>query len=588
MPKAHRPLSRSLPLPLAFIVIYCCGSTFASISYNQCLLDIQAGNFGPNAGVDNFGHPVPNISQATAIPYETCVIACGGGPQPFSWSAFSNQFSAWLLPWLALLSQLPFGANDNLENLISVVLAIGSPVLAAYSAALTVLNGRWIARRFSGSTYPNTYHAVRTLSSLQQAPIVLDMDQDVLLTSLIVLPENDEWWKELSEHLDYTYTWSISAATSIAWVFIAYIFTIIESLSDISEEINVNGQGVGSAWLWLLPVVIAWLQISPKCDSTRIRDAFRRANNIAYVATPDGLPKHAGIVSDHRAIFFNEADDVLHNDQRCTSPIYNYARLFSWTAAVEEISGYFHEATRNSRLHHPVDSDVQWVHGERNCPLRDENRAGTSSQVVKYCTSFFPRKSRWGSGVWGRIIIASILALILQWGTAGAAIFVTWETPTRGLGCRSGSYLLYAVVSTIVWALLLFANILSHYSTFDCNSPDLRETKRHYARVDLAGSLSIVIRRFGKTLAAVNAVWILAACVFQFSSFYDRCWCDSSVLGLSAAKAYNVITLTNEEVDSTRAAWIGGAILASGSAAIYVGFINVFIDPPFPFGPNRE
>ncbi|KAE9383565.1 hypothetical protein BT96DRAFT_1032018 [Gymnopus androsaceus JB14] len=44
------------------------------------------------------------------------------------------------------------------------------------------------------------------------------MDQDVLLTSLIVLPENDEWWKELSEHLDYTYTWSISAATSIAWV----------------------------------------------------------------------------------------------------------------------------------------------------------------------------------------------------------------------------------------------------------------------------------------------------------------------------------------------------------------------------------
>ncbi|KAE9388401.1 hypothetical protein BT96DRAFT_1004229 [Gymnopus androsaceus JB14] len=400
------------------------------------------------------------------------------------------------------------------------------------------------------------------------APIVLDMDRDVLLASLVVLPENDEWWRELLEHLNYTYTWSISAATSIAWVLIAYIFTVIDSLSEVSQEIQVNGQGVGSAWLWLLPVVIAWLQISPKCDSIRIRDALRRANHIAYVATSDGLPKCAGIMSDHRAIFLNEADDVLHNDQRCTSPIYNYARLFSWTAAVEEISGYFHEATRHSRLHQPVDSDMQWVHAERNCPLRDENRAGTSSQVVAYCTSFFSKEK--SVGFW-----------------AGAAIFVQWETPTRGLGCRSGSYLLYAVVSTIVWALLIFANILSHYSTFDCSSPDLRDTRRHYARVDLAGSLSIVIRRFGKTLAAVNAVWILAACIFQFSSFYDRCWCDSSVLGLGA-KAYNVVNLTNEDIDTMRATWIGGVILASGAAAIYVAFINVFIDPPFPFGLNRE
>ncbi|KAE9388397.1 hypothetical protein BT96DRAFT_947646 [Gymnopus androsaceus JB14] len=579
MLNVHRPLFRSLPLLLAFVAIYCCGSTFASSNFGQCLLDVQAGKFGPNAGVDNSGRPVPN-ANATAIPYEICVTACGGGPEPFSWSDFSNQFSAWLLPWLALLSQLPFGANDNLENLISVVLTIGSPVLAAYSAALTVLNGRWIARRFSGSTYPNTYYA--------QAPIILDKNRDALLASLIVLPENDEWWKELLDHLNYTYTWSISAATSIAWVLIAYVFTVIDSLFDVSSEIQVNGQGVGSAWLWLLPVVIAWLQISPKCDSIRTRDALRRANHIVYVATPEGLPKRAGLVSDHRAVFLNEAEDVLHNDQRCTSPIYNYARLFSWTAAVEEISDYFHEATRRSRLFQPVNSNTPWVSGDRNSPLKDENRVGTSSQVVEYCTSFFPRRSRWGSGIWGRIVIASILALILQWGTAGAAIFVTWETPTRGLGCRSGSYLLYAIVSTIVWVLLIFANILSHYSTFDCTSHDLEGKKKHYARVDLAGSLSIIIRRFAKILAAANAVWIFTTCMFQFTSFFNRCWCDSTVLGLGAAKAYNVVTLSNEEVDSTRAAWIGGAVLASGSAAIYVGFINVFIDPPFPFGPNRE
>ncbi|KAJ4490526.1 hypothetical protein J3R30DRAFT_95316 [Lentinula aciculospora] len=562
--------------------------TMASTNFAQCLQDIKQGKFGPNAGVDNSGRPVPNLSLATAVPYEMCLIACGEGPEAFTWSDFSNQFSAWLLPWLALLSQLPFGANDKLENFVGVVLTVGSPVLAAYSAALTVLNGRWIVRRFSGSTYPNTYRAIRALSSLQQAPIELNLEWEVLLPSLIVLPENDHWWKDLLEHLNYTHTWSISAATSIAWVFIAYIFTVVDSLSDVLQGVEVNGQAVGSVWLWLLPIVVAWLQISPKCDSIRVADALRRANSIAYVATPTGTRRRAASVSNHYAIFLREDDSSLHNDERCTSPIYNYARLFSWTAAVEEISGYFHEATRRSHLFQPVASEVEWLPNDRNGVMRDENRIGTSFEVIAYCLSFFPRRYQWGSGVWGRIIVASALALILQWGTAGAAIFVVWETPTRGLGCRSGSYLIYASLSTIVWALLLLSSVLSRYSTFEYQSRDPRETQKHRIRASFAGTMSVFIRRLGKIIAAANAVWILATCIFQFSAFFDRCYCDSSALGLGAAKAFNVIQFNPEDLDPMRSAWIGGVFLAVGSAALYVIFINISINPHIPSSLKRE
>jgi len=55
---------------------------------------------------------------------------------------FSQEVGVWLVPWLALVSQLPFGANDKVDNLISVSLTVGCPTLAAYSLALTVLNGR--------------------------------------------------------------------------------------------------------------------------------------------------------------------------------------------------------------------------------------------------------------------------------------------------------------------------------------------------------------------------------------------------------------------------------------------------------------
>ena len=99
---------------------------------------------------DNHGNLLPPpTSNATAITYNLCISQCGAGQEPFQWAIFSQQFSSWLLPWLALVSQLPFGANDKLDNLESMLLTLGSPTLAAYSLALTVLNGRWIAQLFS-------------------------------------------------------------------------------------------------------------------------------------------------------------------------------------------------------------------------------------------------------------------------------------------------------------------------------------------------------------------------------------------------------------------------------------------------------
>ena len=182
-------------------------STVAGTNFDVCLANVQKGTFGVGVdvgGTDDRGYPV-NVSLATGITYSLCVQACGGGQEPFQWSIFSQQFSAWLLPWLALVSQLPFGANDKLDNLDSVLLTVGSPTLAAYSLTLTVLNSRWVTRRFARYTYPNSRNAIRILSSLQQSPIRV-VKEGGLLASLIVLPQNDEWWTELYEWIDYTHT----------------------------------------------------------------------------------------------------------------------------------------------------------------------------------------------------------------------------------------------------------------------------------------------------------------------------------------------------------------------------------------------
>jgi len=409
----------------------------AGTNFGVCLANVQNGTFGVGVnvgGTDDHGHPV-NVSVATGMTYSLCIKACGSGQEPFQWSIFSEQFSSWLLPWLALVSQLPFGSNDKLDNLDSVVLTVGSPTLAAYSLALTILNSRWVTKRFARYTgYPNVRNAIRILSSLQQSPIRV-VKEGGLLASLVVLPHNDAWWTELYELIDYTHTWSISAVTSIAWVVIAYIFTIIASFTvGITNSINSSGQGVGSLWLWLLPIVIGWLRISPKCDSAHLSSAIKHVNNLANIAFEDGCVVRLNktrIKARAIELTLTEVDD-LRWDEKCTAPVFNYARFLPWVQAVEHVSEAFHAASDNIEHHRPVNDSNPWVAVESGQKPHERNRLGTKTQVRNYCTLRQPPRSPWGSKVISRMFIASALALMLQWGTAGAALIQVWYTPTRG------------------------------------------------------------------------------------------------------------------------------------------------------------
>jgi hypothetical protein len=385
---------------------------------------------------DNHGNLLPpSTSNATAITYDLCVSQCGAGQEPFQWTVFSQQFSSWLLPWLALLSQLPFGANDKLDNLESMLLTLGSPILAAYSLTLTVLNGRWITQLFSNYRYTNVKNAVRILSSSQQSPLRVDTD-DVLLASLIMLPQNDEWWAELVVWLDYTHTWSISAATSIAWVIIAYVFTIIDYFSQgVHNFFSVNGPGVGSLWLWLLPIVVGWLQLSPKCDSIRLHQAVDRANSIAYVASPTSQPIEASNIFRKRGISIRRPElDEARLDEHSTPPIYNYARFFPWVQAVVVVSDAFGIICERDHHHDPVVPGTEW---------RDRNAEGgdalTAFQVGQYSlprpgSVYHHPRHKWGldSSALSRMFIASAVALTLQWGTTGGAVIIVWFTPAVG------------------------------------------------------------------------------------------------------------------------------------------------------------
>jgi hypothetical protein len=426
-----------LEITLFLLLPFLKGAYASNVNITHCFINLQTyANQTLNASglVYSNGEIVSSsdIMKAVGLTYYTCYHHCGSEAESPTWANISQQFGAWLLPYLALISQLPFGARHRVDNLMSAILIVGSPVLAGYSMILTVLNANWISRRFDNLSFPNTKSAVRILISLQQSPLRIS-NENSLLSSLVVLPDNDDWWPTIADFLDYTHTWSIASATTIAWVVVAYLLTVASSLSDVPSNINSNGQGTGSVWLWLIPIVIGWLQLSPKCDYTRVRKAMDNADAMAFVATDDlgGVVK-ASDLSEMRALSIDtDMDNPSSPDETLTPPVYNYARAISWSRSAEDVFNAFRIASNNAKIHKPVTTGATWKNANRRNFIEPSNRKGNASEVDAYCR--LPRyavRSPWATGMFSRMFVASLLPLALQWATTGAAVLVVYFTPT--------------------------------------------------------------------------------------------------------------------------------------------------------------
>src|SRR5947207_8439616 len=94
----------------------------------------------------------------------------------------------------------------------------------------------------------------------------------------------------------------------------------------------------------------------------------------------------------------------------------------------------------------------------------------------------------------------------------------TYFTPTRGLGCHSGSMLIYFILSVLI--AILFAT-----STYLSTSPTTDPTCEPPKPLALCAS---AMRVFGNALALLNTIWIILYAVFHFTGLYNSCYCLSS------------------------------------------------------------
>ena len=154
-------------------------------------------------------------------------------------------------------------------------MSVGSPALAAYSLMVTCFNTRMIKKKASSTTHGARQDVARVLIALQQFPLELTKDE-LLLQSI---PTDDKWRKEILDRLDKKNAWTLAAGSSVAWVILAFAFTLVDSFVNVSDPSSGGSDGlaVGTLWLWLLCLVIGWLWV-PIFSSSEIKAAIRRAN----------------------------------------------------------------------------------------------------------------------------------------------------------------------------------------------------------------------------------------------------------------------------------------------------------------------
>ena len=272
-------------------------------------------------------------------------------------------------------------------------------------------------------------------------------------------------------------------------------------------------------------------------------------------------------------------------DEKEEGPLYNYARPFTWWQFASAIEQAFAATLANLRSGDNVQEHEWDMH-----QLPEPNLAGTATQVAKYCgfatrpILAYPEWRHISAKVWHRILISGLVALFVQWGTTGPAIFVGYLTPVVGLGCRSGSYLIYGVLGTVSWILLIMSTLFSHavmlrYQRQHEKNPDLdlRENsdqpgsyRRTWGHSFLCGA-AVITSATGKLIASCNALWLVTSSIFEYVGFYQTCWCEANAFSLGSKGWVLLFKTANDLSDAASKYWVGGAVLSF--AVCFISFL---------------
>ncbi|KAK4226204.1 hypothetical protein QBC38DRAFT_237260 [Podospora fimiseda] len=533
----------------------------------------------------------------------------------FNYQTFLGRTTNYLLPWLALTAQLPYEAGDIITNIMCFFMGVGSPMTLTFSLMMTIFNRQWLRKKVKrfGHDHPGSVLIPRLnnvshfLEASQQVPLRMYHGSG-WLASLVVLASNGTWWERLSNRLLATKRGvTLSLVVQILVAVTAWILTIIgtfgSSLGNHAEGLVMSSS---TLWTWLVPVICGWITVGTQNKADAVEMALV-ADKAYKPGTSGGVSNGVREIQQAFHVYHPDANDPLnlfgcgiHGDETKPGPVYNYARIFTWRHTAAKLFSTFEKATVELERRHRAADEHQTrdrspsstlEKAQASVELREFQAKADLSTVTKCCglpvpetsssgsngdtlsvTSrgkpyselrMYPRNDELDADFWWQVVGATLTALCVQWGTTGSAIIIAYLTDVKKLGCRSGSYLLYGVVSMVAFGAFLLSVVFSKAALVRHESMAMDGRQPSGFAFHFFKTLAVGLRLFGRILVIGNALWLIITSFFELIGFFDNCWCEGVVFAWGDKAWVVVFKNAVDLAENASGPWGGGIALSS-------------------------
>ncbi|KAI9684405.1 MAG: hypothetical protein M1829_002215 [Trizodia sp. TS-e1964] len=524
------------------------------LSFDSCMHQFEDNS--TNLLQYSYHGPVSSITEEDGSPslitLQGCQALCGTGVNFYHWSSSSSTITTWVLPILGLLLQAPFESNQALNTLFAISRWLGSPIASlsyilwnikatGKCARIVDMSTRYsifpdensdfaqIRDSFFIMSYMNQYVVKSDISVVEAEKllrIALFSNDLELLGTHKTLPQMRRKLARILRGARRRGT--VPVFVSLVWFLFSLaisiqfgkvilpppffpdptlltFFSCTLAFTQLGNNSQAHDLALGLLLSWTPVLILSGIVDRNPIAATDVRQRLNKLLDLTRqaLASPalNNSPQHplsrrtTGL-SDH---FLSSPLTNSHSSSTITTTT-------TAKRSPASPSDFFVCFAGQGRLH--------WHYGVAHPILSGIERSLSASTTRGWLQTIGARLTltHGPANITGlfafdlRDAWQILSAVIIVLGTSAGAFIVSYNTPTVGLGCRSGGYLIFCVI-----AMGLFLLEMSAWRLSSRTSP----TRRW-------------IRRAVRLLEVGNTAWLAYIVSAQTFGLYESCACKAS------------------------------------------------------------
>jgi hypothetical protein len=544
------------------------------------------------------------------ITIEGCLELCGHGYQIYSSDVWTNTVTNWVLPVAGgLLLQAPFESNRFWRTFFALMRWLGSPVASmsyvfwnikvlgkcalivdmavGYSDAppetvevpentshpAVPPTGPQLRKQSEFARMRDSFHLVSVMNQFNIPPILPNMSAERLLRIALFsdtldisahaqsssLPDLRE--KLAADVRSRRRRGTVPVYISVGWFLVSLAISINTAFGDLGGNATAHNLALGLMLGWLPVFVLACIVDRNPLSTNDLRKSLNEFLNVVRLSLLDANTQGTYVQNQRRLI---GQLDWIHDLSFHYRDFETFFRDFAGQGRTRWHYGIAHSVLAAVEDVGIADVGRGWL----------ITLSGRHDKLVLGPTNplglhYFDWRECWQ--------IMSSIAIVF--GTLFGAFLISFYTPTVGLGCRSGGYMIYFILAMFSFSLeiLVWFKLSTEYKGREAIHPSSRTGFAQLRRMTTLMAAQPFLQRFTdlsmqeklewtvfKPLDIINTGWLVYIVCSQTFGLYANCQCIGSSWGLGTKGGYvdflSVVTYKAKGIITYWAAGTGTSI----------------------------